>query len=101
MLYIMRVSKAVELEIRMSDKPVEIAERWKGEYEKNLTSPFKYDSPMICKMIRELSSAEGQIRQLREALKAWEHWYSEDSTEFNRDMAREAGLRVLDSTEPK
>ncbi len=30
-----------------------------------------------------------------EALKAWEHWYSVDSTEFNRDSAREMGLKVL------
>jgi hypothetical protein len=30
-----------------------------------------------------------------EALKAWEHWYSVDSTEFNRDTAREMGLKVL------
>jgi hypothetical protein len=29
------------------------------------------------------------------ALKAWEHWYSEDSSEFNRDGAREMGLALI------
>lgn len=33
--------------------------------------------------------------ELLEALRAWERWYSEDSTEFNRDMARDSGLKAI------
>ena len=29
--------------------------------------------------------------RMLEALKAWEKWYSEDSSEFNRETAREMG----------
>lgn len=32
---------------------------------------------------------------MAEALQAWEHWYSVDSTEFNRDMAQFKGLAAL------
>lgn len=47
----------------------------------------------------EWGAAERTARELqvaRAALRAWEHWYSEDSTEHNRDSAREMGLRALD-----
>ena len=37
--------------------------------------------------------------ELLAALKAWEHWYSEDSTEFNRDTARENGLKAIAKAE--
>jgi hypothetical protein len=33
------------------------------------------------------------------ALKAWEHWYSGDSSEFNRDNAREDGLKAIAKAE--
>lgn len=29
------------------------------------------------------------------ALKAWEYWYSDDSSELNRETARELGLRAI------
>lgn len=35
------------------------------------------------------------------ALKAWEHWYSVDSTEFNRDTARDMGLKAIADAERK
>jgi hypothetical protein len=41
---------------------------------------------------------EGELRAALEALRKWEHWYSVDSTEFNRDTAREEGLKVLHDT---
>jgi hypothetical protein len=57
-----------------------------------------------------LSSSErlrSQVEQMREqneklvtALKAWEHWYSVDSSEFNRDTAREMGLAALPERAP-
>ena len=33
--------------------------------------------------------------QMAKALTAWEHWYSHDSTEFNRDMAQSDGVAAL------
>lgn len=33
--------------------------------------------------------------EMYEALAAWEKWYGEDSTEFNRDVARDMGLKAL------
>lgn len=39
---------------------------------------------------------ESIIDEAQKALAAWEHWYSVDSTEFNRDNARDQGLDVLD-----
>jgi hypothetical protein len=43
------------------------------------------------------SAGDGEkgLREALEALQKWEHWYSVDSTEFNRDTAREEGLKVL------
>lgn len=43
---------------------------------------------------------EERAEMLR-VLKAWEHWYSEDSSEFNRDSAREDGLRAIARAEGK
>ncbi len=37
--------------------------------------------------------------ELLEALKAWEHWYSEDSSQFNRDAARDMGLKAIAKAE--
>ena len=37
--------------------------------------------------------------ELLAALKAWEKWYSEDSTEFNREMARDLGLKAIAKAE--
>jgi hypothetical protein len=37
--------------------------------------------------------------ELLAALKAWEHWYSTDSTECARDDARECGLRAIAKAE--
>jgi len=45
--------------------------------------------------VRELSAANAAMR---EALEAWEHWYSVDSSEFNRDMAQAKGVKALSST---
>lgn len=36
-----------------------------------------------------------QMKDLLEALRRWEYWYSVDSSEFNRDEAREYGLSLL------
>lgn len=33
------------------------------------------------------------------ALKAWEHWYNVDSSEFNRDNARDMGLKAISKAE--
>jgi hypothetical protein len=33
------------------------------------------------------------------ALKAWEFWYNVDSSEFNRDGARELGLAAIANAE--
>jgi len=38
---------------------------------------------------------EQELQKALTALRAWEHWYNEDSTEFNRDNAREMGLRAI------
>jgi hypothetical protein len=35
------------------------------------------------------------------ALKMWEMWYSDESTEFNRDFAREMGLAAIKFAEEK
>jgi hypothetical protein len=35
------------------------------------------------------------IREMLAALEAWEHWYNVDSTEFNRDNARELGRKAI------
>jgi hypothetical protein len=37
--------------------------------------------------------------ELLKALKAWEHWYSNDSTELNREIARAAGVRAIAKVE--
>jgi hypothetical protein len=36
-----------------------------------------------------------ETKDLLEALRQWEYWYSVDSSEFNRDNARENGLKLL------
>jgi hypothetical protein len=35
------------------------------------------------------------VKEMLEALEAWEHWYNVDSTEFNRDNAREMGRKAI------
>mgnify|MGYP001600108109 FL=1 len=42
-----------------------------------------------CERLRLLNA------ELLAALNAWEHWYSVNSTEFNRDVARENGLIAI------
>jgi hypothetical protein len=39
--------------------------------------------------------APSPVSALVEALEAWEHWYSVDSSEFNRDTARDKGRKAL------
>ena len=39
--------------------------------------------------------ARNIFEEMLAALEAWEHWYNVDSTEFNRDNAREDGLRAI------
>jgi hypothetical protein len=68
-------------------------EEFRTEYvvASNGVYPSAYDTWQAC-------AAEYQpiIDEARKALAAWEHWYSVDSTEFNRDNAREQGRAVLD-----
>lgn len=43
----------------------------------------------------EAEATESALREAVAALAAWEHWYSVDSTEFNRETARAAGLSAI------
>lgn len=56
----------------------------------------------LSKAIRErdqrIAELTAQVEVLRRALEAWEHWYAVDSSEFNRDTAREEGLEALATT---
>lgn len=44
---------------------------------------------------RDVEAADNLPVKMLAALKAWERWYSEDSTEFNRECARELGLNAI------
>jgi hypothetical protein len=37
--------------------------------------------------------------EMYEALRAWEHWYAVDSSEFNRDTAQNMGVKALAKAE--
>ena len=43
----------------------------------------------------EIEVVRAALEQCREALQAWEHWYSDDSTESKRDTAQANGLAAL------
>ena len=52
-----------------------------------------------CRDLNDAERADGALiaaaPEMFEALKAWKHWYSVDSTEFNRDTAQIMGIKVL------
>lgn len=45
--------------------------------------------------VQTVRAADALIDIMLEALEAWERWYSEDSTEFNRDTARDTGCIAI------
>jgi len=62
-----------------------------------LTSIMKW----VANAKQENEQLKAERDRLREALELWEYWYSEDSSEFNRETARAAGLAALHPTEPE
>jgi hypothetical protein len=74
-------------------KTEQVAERWRGEYRKNAESfAIKYDSPMICRLIEELSAAEQERGRLRDALRrVRENKFEADKIICVVDAALDAG----------
>lgn len=74
--------------------------RDRGGYICELRWPQHYEGQEE-RYTRELAEREGDARliaaapELLAALNAWEYWYSGESTEFNRDDAREQGLAAI------
>ena len=46
-------------------------------------------------LYEEAKALENTAQEMYEALKAWENWYTYDSSEFNRDMAQGMGLTAI------
>lgn len=56
---------------------------------------LRYDPESVQANAHLIAAAPAML----EALKAWERWYSEDSTEFARDSARIDGLSAIAAAE--
>lgn len=54
---------------------------------------WAYGKPVSATTTKLRASIESELIA---ALKAWEHWYSVDSTEFNRETARGMGLKAIE-----
>ena len=62
--------------------------------------PFPFEVYVARWMLKDAAvNALPKLIACAEALKQWEHWYSVDSEEYNRDNAREAGRAALAALE--
>jgi hypothetical protein len=89
-------SKAREL-IAHREKAQGIYWAWQGDGEDHLesicnTMPILISAPQLRELIEQPKFA---LKVANGALLQWEKWYSKDSTEFNRDFARELGIEAL------
>lgn len=98
-------AQSVPVLARQMTARAEAAEARVRELERELAdSEAGYKSAMdsITDLGNEMRGREdaalGMVATLRKSLREWEHWYSEDSSEFNRELARGAGLAALAST---